>query len=104
MLTMRPQRRERMAGSTAWVHRNADLRLTAMVRSNSASVRSSSSRRRAMPALLMSTSGWPSSRAMLSSMPLTAAPSETSARTVNARRPRLRIASATASASAVRAA
>ena len=61
---MRPQRRARMAGSTAWVHRNADLRLTAMVRSNSASVRSSSPRRRAMPALLMSTSGRPSSRAM----------------------------------------
>ena len=59
---MRPHLRARIAGSTACVHRNADFRLTAMVRSKSSSVRSSTPRTIAMPALLTRISIGPSAR------------------------------------------
>ena len=38
---MRPHWRVRMPGITAWVHRKTDFRFTAMVRSKSSSVSSS---------------------------------------------------------------
>ena len=76
---MRPHFRVRIIGSTACVQRNADLRLTVMVRSKSSSVRSSTPLTIAIPALLTRMSIEPSSDSARSTRPATAAASETSA-------------------------
>src|SRR5436190_15193146 len=61
MLMMRPQCLARIIGSTACVHRKTDFKFTAIVRSKSASERSSIPRVMAMPALLTRMSRAPSS-------------------------------------------
>ena len=73
-----------------------------MVRSKSASVRSSRPRRSATPALLTSTSMGPSPLSTAFSMVATSPPLETSARATMDRRPKARAASATPWASLVR--
>ena len=95
---MRANRWGRMCTKAACVHRKADLRFTAMVRSKSASVRSSRPRYGAMPALLINTSTPSSWRSMAAIIAATAAASDTSARIAIALRPSLWIASTTASA------
>ena len=82
---MRPHWRARIAGSTAWVHRKADFRLTTMVRSKSSSERSSTPRTIAMPALLTRMSTGPRACATCSTIAATAAACDTSAATAIAR-------------------
>jgi hypothetical protein len=62
MKMMRPHRRARIPGSTAWVTRNAEVRLAFTVSFQSVSVTASIGRGAATPALLMTMSMPPSSR------------------------------------------
>ena len=90
-MTIRPQRRARMPGRTASVHRNADFRFTAIPRSKS----SSRTPLIAIPALFTKTSIGPSSPATRATISLTCALMETSARAAIARPPAERICATT---------
>jgi len=98
---MRPHLRSRMPGITACVHRNTDFRLTAMVRSKSASVSVSTVRTRPMPALFTSTSTGPSACSVSAIIRATSTAWDTSARTAMALPPLSRISFTTLSAAAV---
>ena len=99
---MRPHFLALIIGKTACVHRKTDFRLVAIVRSKSASERSSMPRVIAIPALLIRMSIVPNSDFAVSTILETASASETSAWTVMTFTPVLRRCSANLFASSVR--
>ena len=77
--TITPERRSRMAGSTALVTRNMLFTFTAMTRSHSSSLVSRKGRAARMPAWFISTVTGPKAASTAATAPATCAASDTSA-------------------------
>jgi hypothetical protein len=100
---MRPQRRCRIGGSTAWVQRNADLRFTAMVRAvENVLVEVVDPAQDTDAGIVHQYIDRPEPWVTRPILPATGSRCETSAPTVKANPPRPRIAVATVSASSAR--